>query len=140
MRVACGSDLIAYTSTLRSRMLAEGCCGVESTEIAVKMAVQKATVVKKPKTFWPRTKEECILVVKLQNRWATRCKSDRMLRRDSQRSWRSLGSNLQSRTQCLVPSGKRTSLHVCNLWFRRLCIQVSTYVQLPMLKACMVRG
>ncbi len=34
---------------------------VKSTDNAVSIAVQNATVVKKPKTFWALTKVECIL-------------------------------------------------------------------------------
>lgn len=48
------------TCTLRTCMLAEGFCGVTSTESATKIATAKATVVKYPKTFCARTREECI--------------------------------------------------------------------------------
>ena len=46
-------------------MLAEGDCGKNSTDAAIRPATVKATVVKKPKTFWMRTREECILVLVL---------------------------------------------------------------------------
>jgi hypothetical protein len=46
-----------------------------STEKAVNIAVQKATVVKKPNTFCALTKVECILVVNVENWRATRCNS-----------------------------------------------------------------
>lgn len=42
-------------------MDAEGPWGRKTTETAVKMAVTKATVVKKPKVFWILTTVECIL-------------------------------------------------------------------------------
>ena len=47
---------------LRKSMLAEGDCGVSSTDSAVSKAVKKATVVKKPNTCCARTNVECILV------------------------------------------------------------------------------
>lgn len=52
----------AYTWTFRNSMLAVGVCGEMITESAMRVPMQKATVVKKPKTFWARTREECILV------------------------------------------------------------------------------
>ena len=55
---------MAYTCMLRNSTLAAGVCGARRTENAVKRAVQKATVVKKPKTFCALTKVECILVLK----------------------------------------------------------------------------
>jgi len=42
-------------------MLAEGFCGVIKLLSAITVATVKATVVKKPKTFWRRTSVECIL-------------------------------------------------------------------------------
>lgn len=38
---------------------------VKSTEMAVRIAVQKATVVKKPKTFCALTNVECIVDVEI---------------------------------------------------------------------------
>lgn len=43
-------------------MLAVGVCGEMTTESATRRPMQKATVVKKPKTFWARTRVECILM------------------------------------------------------------------------------
>ena len=42
-------------------MLAEGFCGVMKLLSAITVATVKATVVKKPKTFWRRTSVECML-------------------------------------------------------------------------------
>lgn len=50
-----------YTLTFLSSRLAEGDCGLSTTLIAMAAATAKATDVKKPKTFWIRTRLECIL-------------------------------------------------------------------------------
>ena len=42
-------------------MLADGVCGETITESATRAAMAKATVVKKPKTFWSLTRLECIV-------------------------------------------------------------------------------
>jgi hypothetical protein len=51
----------AYICTLRSASVALGAGGVTSTDSAMKPATKETTVVKKPKTFWPRTRAECIV-------------------------------------------------------------------------------
>lgn len=51
----------AYTFTFLSSRLADGACGLRTTLIAMAAATAKATEVKKPKTFWTRTRLECIL-------------------------------------------------------------------------------
>ena len=50
-----------YTCTFRTSTLADGDCGKKRTERAIRPATLKATVVKKPKTFCTRTREECML-------------------------------------------------------------------------------
>ena len=44
-------------------MLADGVWGMKRTDSAVRIAVQNATVVKKPKAFCTRTTVECILKI-----------------------------------------------------------------------------
>jgi hypothetical protein len=53
----------AYICTLRSARVALGDGGVTSTDRAMKPATNETTVVKKPKTFCPRTRAECIAAV-----------------------------------------------------------------------------
>ena len=50
----------SYTWTLRNSILAVGVCVRSNEENATQAAVQNATVVKKPKTFWTRLMAECI--------------------------------------------------------------------------------
>jgi hypothetical protein len=57
-----------YICTLRSATVADGDGGVTSTDRAMKPATNETTVVKKPKTFWPRTRAECIVAVGLSSR------------------------------------------------------------------------
>ena len=65
--VMCSQTRVTYTWTLRTSMLARGCCGMKSTESAVNSAVQNATVVKNPNTFCALTKVECILLVECRD-------------------------------------------------------------------------
>ena len=51
-----------YTWTSRTVRVALGSRGDVKSEKAIKPATQKATVVKKPKTFCPRTRVECMVV------------------------------------------------------------------------------
>lgn len=51
------------TWRLLTSILADGVLGERKSDSAMKVATTKATVVKKPKTFCPLTKEECMLVI-----------------------------------------------------------------------------
>jgi hypothetical protein len=57
---ACIETEYTYTWTFCSFTLADGACGVTTTERAMIAATKKATVVKKPKTFCTRTRAECM--------------------------------------------------------------------------------
>lgn len=52
-----------YTCTFRISSFALGLCGLTRLESAISAPTEKATVVKKPKTFCSRTSEECIAAV-----------------------------------------------------------------------------
>lgn len=52
--------IATYTFTFLSSRLAEGACGLRTTLTAIAAATAKATEVKKPKTFWIRTRLECM--------------------------------------------------------------------------------
>lgn len=49
-------------------MLADGSRGDTSTDAAMRAPMQKATVVKKPKTFCARTRLECIVAARSSSR------------------------------------------------------------------------
>ena len=53
--------LSAYTVTSFTCMLDFGVRGAARSEVAIKAATTNATVVKKPKTFWRRTRVECMV-------------------------------------------------------------------------------
>ena len=55
---------LTYTFTFFNSKLAVGVCGLSNTLTAMTAATVKATEVKKPKTFWMRTREECIVAVR----------------------------------------------------------------------------
>lgn len=51
------------TWRLFTNILADGVLGERKSENAIRAATAKATVVKKPKTFCPLTREECMLAI-----------------------------------------------------------------------------
>lgn len=73
----------AYTWTLRSSMFVVGSCAQRSEDKATQVAVQKATVVKKPNTFCTRLIAECMPTHRLLN-GAAGLAFKMMLRRCSQ--------------------------------------------------------
>lgn len=51
-----------YTRNFRTSIVAVGSAGKKALDSAMRAATKKVTVVKKPKTFWTRTNEECIFL------------------------------------------------------------------------------
>lgn len=57
-----GLDWETYVCTSFTLIVAAGVLGLATSESAMNAATAKATVVKKPKTFWMRVTEVCILL------------------------------------------------------------------------------
>ena len=62
--------VVAYTCTFLNSSFAEGVWGLRTTLTAIAAATAKATEVKKPKTFWTRTRVECMLGVDSSAVWS----------------------------------------------------------------------